>query len=102
MRHVTISKILCSVQCALLDNVTPNLRAVFVKFKDDVISLTFFYDKQPSEDEAELASLADTEVIADFPSPEYQVNCQIVIHPYPLKLPKEGKYAYLRYEGKSV
>lgn len=87
-----------SIQRALIDNVTPNLRSVQVDTKNDLITLIFFYDEPPSEDELERASLADTEFISDFPSPEYKTDCKIVILPYPEPLPKDSLCVYKRYE----
>lgn len=41
------SSILCSIQRALIGNVTQNLRAVYIDFNNDVLSLIFYYDKTP-------------------------------------------------------
>ncbi len=97
----SLVSIFCSVQKALLGNVTPNLRAVYVLVEDGICGIIFYYDHPLSEDEEELASLADTEFIADFPSPEYKTSCTIEVIPYPTPIPKHGYCVYERYEKKS-
>ncbi len=94
-----ISRVLCSIQGCLLGYVTPNLRAVYVLIKkENEYELFFYYDKKPSEDEEELASLADTEFIADFPSPECKTDCSVHVIPYPETIIQDGFCVYQRYE----
>lgn len=95
MNHL---ELLGSMQRALIGHVTPNLRSVYLDVDDSLITLVFFYDKPPSEDEMELASLADTEFISDYPSPEYRTECKIFTLPYPENFPKHGLCVYKRYE----
>ncbi len=92
------SSIRLSVQRALLGHVTPNLRVVSIKYVDNCIQLIFYYDHTPSEEEQELADFTDTEFIADFPSPDYKTDFQIITLPYPNKIPKDGICVYERYE----
>lgn len=90
--------LLISAQRALLDKVTTNLRSVCLITNNQCIELCFYYDQIPSEEEEELASLADTEFIADFPSPEYKTSfCQKIV-PFPEKIPDVGFCIYHRYE----
>ncbi len=91
-------ELLVSAQRALLEKVTPNLRSVCLVTKNDYITLVFYYDKAPSEEEEELASIADTEFIADFPSPEYKTRFDKKVIPYPEKIPDFGFCIYHRYE----
>jgi hypothetical protein len=93
-----INSIRLSVQAALLGHITPNLRAVYVQNKDDINRLVFYYDNPPSEDEQELASLADTEFISHS-SYDYETACDVLTLPYPAWIPKDGVCVYLRYEG---
>lgn len=93
----TLSNVMCSLQRALIGNVTPNLRAVYIRFENEIYELVFFYDKALSEEEEELASLTDTEFIADFPSTD-KTNCTIEVLPYPKQIPKQGRCVYMRYE----
>lgn len=66
----------------------------------ELISLFFYYDKEPSEDECELASLADTEFIADFPLPAFRTDCRVLTWPYPKAIPKSKIVIYKKYEPK--
>jgi hypothetical protein len=89
----------CSLQRALIGYVTPNLRAVSVEFEEErKYKLNFFYDKQPSEEEEELASLAETEFIADHPAPDYIKDCKIYTVNYPKPIRDRGDCVYKRYE----
>ena len=91
--------VFCSVQRALLSKVTPNLRAVYIFInKKNSYNLIFYYNEILSEHEEELVSLADTEFISDFPSPDYQTSIAIQIISYPNQIPKHGFCLYQRYE----
>jgi hypothetical protein len=95
-----IHNVLCSIQGCLLNHVTPNLRAVYIIIKqENEYELIFYYDKKLSEEEEELASLVDTEFIADFPSPYYKTNCIINLLPYPEKIIQDRFCVYKRYES---
>jgi len=85
-----------SVQRALIGAVTPNLRGVFVGDVMGSYILTFCYNQEPSSEEEELASVVDTEFIADFP--DSQTEFKMIITPYPQKIFAEGHCVYRRYE----
>lgn len=91
-------EILLSIQRALIGHVTHNLRSVCIENISDVITLVFYYDQSPSEEEVELASLVDTEFISDFPTPEYKTDSKVLTLPYPEPIPDNGECVYLRYE----
>jgi len=91
-----LSSFFCSIQRALLGNVTPNLRAVYLFVEEEMYGLIFYYDQPLSEEEEDLASLTDTEFISDFP--DYQTSCNIEVIPYPKPIPKKGFCVYERYE----
>lgn len=80
---LTIFRIRCATQIALLGFITPNLRSVNVDFQNCYACLIFYYDQPPSEEEAELASFADTEFISYFSPPEYETEFKIITLPYP-------------------
>lgn len=86
-----------SIQVALLGHVTPNLRAVSIQIKDKKVKTFFYYDKTPSEEEKELANLADTEFLVDFPT-SVKTDFEIVHLPTPINFPKDHMLVYLRYE----
>jgi hypothetical protein len=56
-----------SAQRALLGAIPPPLRAVSAAIDSHVIRWRAVFEREPTEDEAELLSVAATEVIADFP-----------------------------------
>lgn len=62
--------------------------------------LYFYYNSEHNADERELASLADTEFITDFPSPEYKTDCPVVVVPFPkrIRIPLGGRRAYKRFK----
>jgi hypothetical protein len=93
-----INSIRLSMQVHLLGHITPNLRAVYVQIRDNIITLVFYYDNPPSEDEQELASLVHTEFISHS-SYDYKTDYQVITLPYPAWIPKDGVCVYLRYEG---
>ncbi len=83
----------------MLGNVTPNLRAVFVQLENmNSFKLVFYYDKLFSETEEELASLVDTDILADFPSPFYSTDFSITALPHPNKISENGYCVYRRFE----
>jgi len=99
MCAINLNSIFCSVQRALLQNITPNLRAVSVLvISERSFETTFYYDKQPSEDEEELASLTDTYIICDFSSPYYKTEFNVEVISYPNAIPQATFFVYHRYE----
>ena len=91
-------RVLRSVVTALLGAVTPNLRAVTVHYDETSLTLEAFYDLPPSEDEQEAISIAETEVIADFPE-EHSISTSITNIPAPGLIPKDRMlYVYRRKE----
>jgi hypothetical protein len=93
-----IATVLCSVQRALLGKITPNLRAVYVIINDDTLEVCFYYDQHLSEHEEELASLADTEIIADFPSPFFKTKFDVQTLASPQQIQNNGICVFHRYE----
>lgn len=95
---MNIAFIKCSIQAALLGFVTPNLRAVAIQMDSKSLKTIFYYNFEPTEDERELANLADTEFIANFP-PSTEIGFEIVCLPAPLPIPQDDILVYLRYEN---
>ncbi len=93
----TQSKVCLSIQRALLDKVTSNLRRVSFQLVDHLISLYFYYSDEPSETERELANDAEAEVIADFPK-EYTIEIELSAVLFPLKINSYGRIIYNRFE----
>lgn len=58
--------VLLSIQRSLWDLVTPNLRAVAVKAEAPVVAARFIFENDPTEEDRENVSEAETSTIADF------------------------------------
>ena len=97
------TRLLLAIQRALWGAVTPNLRCVYVNLVDKQVYCTFVYEKEVSAVEREAASVAGTEVIADFEE-GYTIDDRIVVSDAPGKQLNEmfsGQgylLAYLRME----
>lgn len=55
-----------SAQRALLDRVTPNLRAVSCELGDNAVRIRSYFERDPTEAEREEIASAGTEIIADY------------------------------------
>lgn len=91
------SSLLLSGMRALWGIITPNVRKVSIFEKDNLITVFFYYDKEPSEDEIELSEEAATEVIACFSEP-YKIHCERSVVNYPKLINRTGFLIYARYE----
>lgn len=87
---------ICGASRSLLGNVSPNLRALYLTEEKNSMILQFYYDKEPSEDEWELANLTDTEFLSYFPDVQTDFCVKNIL--YPMKIPNEGSCIYYRYE----
>ena len=61
------------LQRALLGMVTPELRGVTIRVDEDLVHARMVYEHEPTEDERELVSEVETEVIAAY-LPEVEVT----------------------------
>ncbi len=87
-----------SIQRALLGAVTSNLRMVTAEGDDEEIRLYFYYHGEISEEVNELAEVAATEVISDFP--KQMLDLKILRLDAPAKMPTLAEVVYRRYEEK--
>lgn len=94
-----ISDALLATQKALLDVVTPNLRAVIVDLDNhkNVFFIRFYYDGEVSEELIDLWQCAITEASAGL-DPDYDLDDGVERLDYPKKIPPRGRYAYSRKE----
>lgn len=90
--------LLCT-QRALLDAVTPELRAVAVDIDNENYEfyIRFYYNGEASEKLLDLWSCAITEASAGL-DPIYDLNDGIERIDYPNHIPLRGKWAYYRKE----
>ncbi|UKJ63777.1 hypothetical protein H1Q78_19650 [Cellulosimicrobium cellulans] len=95
-----LTSVLLSLQRALWDVVTPNLRGVAVRADHPRIAARFLFENDPSEDDRENVSLAETYTTADFPS-EVEVDFSPVRVPVaePRDLCPGESWVYLRKEA---
>ncbi len=89
--------LLASIQLALLDAVTPALRAVTASFNEKEIHLIFYYDGLISELDSNLARIAAKKVNDDFNNMDLKL--EILQLDKPKKTPYLDNVVYARYEG---
>lgn len=93
------ASVLLSVQRALWDLVTPSLRGVAVRAEHPVIDARFLFENEPSDDDREDVSLAETSSTAEF-SDDVTVSFRAVRVPAssPRTLVEGEEWVYLRKE----
>ncbi|KPK32508.1 MAG: hypothetical protein AMS24_04010 [Chlamydiae bacterium SM23_39] len=99
METFSIGYVILSYQRALLDAVTPELRAVVVDIDKDtkILYSRFYYDGDVPEETIDLWSCVETEASASL-GPDCRVDGNIERLDYPQKIPCHGHLAYLRKE----
>jgi hypothetical protein len=73
-----------SLQVALLGMVTDSMRSVLVSWTDKDVQIRVVFDKMISQDEEELASEIESEVISHLP--EHTIRCQAEFCPLSIKV----------------
>ena len=99
METFSIGYALLAVENALLDAVTPELRAVVVDLSKETESLyiRFYYDGEAPEKLIDLWQCAITEASADL-GPDCLLDDGVERLDYPQEIPFRGRYAYRRME----
>jgi hypothetical protein len=99
----SIGYALLSVQSALLQVVTPELRAVVVDIckEDWLFYIHFYYEGEASEKLIDLWECAITEASAAL-GPDCVLNAGVARLDYPQQIPLHGRFAYLREEPISL
>ena len=87
-----------SLQVALLGAVSPSLRAVSIRKRDDQAIIFFYYDGPISEEDRESASTVETELLADL-YPEHPFTVELVRLDMPAALPRADFRVYHRREN---
>jgi len=101
MRKIILSDLFCSIGRALLKKVTPNLRAVTVAVSDNTtFEVFYYYDQAVSEKEKELFDLAKTEILSDFPFPDYKTAFNVEFLKSTDRVPNDKFNMYERYHSK--
>ena len=86
-----------SLQRALLGQIPPELRGLEVRAADDHADLLFYFDGDPSAEDAEIMADVETEVLADVPD-TYGVESRPIAVPRGTALPTTGFWVYRRRE----
>lgn len=101
--NILITDVRCVSQGALLGAVTSNLRALAVTVLPNDLTLNFFYENEPTDEEVELSQVASTEVLSGFRIFISVREQQILLpQPEPIPLKNEDLLVYYRYEGNSI
>jgi hypothetical protein len=91
------TRILLSVQRALLGEVFPALRAVSVAFTETSLDLRFYVDGPADELDRESISIVETEVLADFDL-GFRVHATVIELRQPALVPNDGERVFMRRE----
>jgi hypothetical protein len=91
---------LLATQCALLDVITPELRAVVIDVckKEKLLYMRIYYEGEASEERIDLWDCVITEASADL-GPDCILDNEVERLDYPQEIPSRGRYAYLRRES---
>ena len=84
-------ELLLSAQRALFRSIPKNTKAIFTKIENNHLIWKVFFDKEPTENEKNILSIAATEIIADFP----EINSckeEYIYHPSPINFKNEVYY----------
>ena len=91
--------VLLSLQKALLEMVTPDLRAVEVWIEDRSVRARFAYDGELTDDHREVVSEIEGLVVGDLPDDaKVEFEAAPIPHPEPVAIVRESVFAYLRRE----
>lgn len=91
------SRVLLSLQRALLGAVGPALRAVTVTYTDSSIRFEAYFDGEIGADDREAMSEVETEVMADFP-PTHRITHDVTRLDAPASIPKDRTWVFHRKE----
>ncbi len=80
---VNRERVLLTLVKALLGEISPELRAVSIKWDSTTISIFFFFHEKISEKNYESAECVATEVISAFPEHKLQVTIEQIDYPEP-------------------
>lgn len=103
---VNLSTVKLSTVSGLLGNVFPNLRAVCVDSRENLIYIGFYYDGELTNEEKECCESTLDQIFADcsyISEEKVPVNFEtkILRLDYPKKMPLIGDWVYYRHEDSS-
>ena len=92
------TKVLLSVQTALLDEITPNIRGITCGWDDSLITVHCYFQGEISEYDRESMECVATEVIANFPEHKIDIESKQLNMPEPLTSYTLSAWVYRRKE----
>ena len=95
-------RLLLSTQRALLDAVTPNIRAVLCGHEENAIFIEFIFDDDFSEEDFDRCELVATEVIADFSDAVIDARYTVLSPPARIPHDENSLPVYRRFEQLNV
>jgi len=87
-----------SAQRALWGHIPPSLRAFSAELGDSVVRVRAIFDEKITEGDKELLSIANAEIISDYPEP-YDINEEFLVIPTGDIMEHLQSLIYLRYES---
>lgn len=96
-----VSDLIIYATRACLGEIRPNIRKISIQYfrEEKKVVLFVFCDKHFSQEELEYDVVGTilTEIISDFPQ-KLKWEQEVLVIPYPIKLPEKGVCIYQRYE----
>lgn len=91
-------RVLLSLQTALLDEITPNIRGITCGWSNYLITINCYFDGEISEDDRESMECVATEVIANFSQHKISISSKRLDIPEPLNPYTLSEWVYRRKE----
>jgi len=99
--NITVEGLILSTNRALLCEIKPEMRKISVEYLEEqrLILTRFYYNTPPSQEDLDddFMGAITTEMGGDFPFGT-DFKEELIVLPYPSKLPDEGICVYMRYE----
>jgi hypothetical protein len=100
--QISPSELRLSAQRALLDKVTPGLRAASIEAEGSVIRWRCYFDSLDAKQrEWEFLSVAGTEIVADYPAPTV-IKDEFLVAPVPNKMEHLAHLVFHRCENETL
>ena len=91
--------VLLTIQAALLGAIGPDVRKILCRWNVSEIRVRAVFDDPISEDDAELMSVVETEIMAGFPSHDISLVCERHDAPQPIPGRDDERAVFARLEA---
>ena len=91
-------RIILSANRALLNAITPHLRAITIHHDDSSFIMRAYYDKGATVEETEILDAANAEIIADLYPAIENWSFEVVEKPYPEEMNSLTEWIFKRHE----